>query len=151
MSLIVFNVIFETSLYMIRITRLIFIHVYTVYMLILESYCLYCILICHRYHELCLNWHILIMFLNCVVVYGRTACKTAFGWWAILVKYVFNKLRTSDTMCRHKSWSTLAQVKACFLTAPSNYYLDHCLTITKCVVWHSTESNFTRNYKYINP
>ena len=31
------------------------------------------------------------MLINCVVVYGRTSCKTASGWWVILVKYVLIK------------------------------------------------------------
>ena len=37
----------------------------------------------------------------------------------------FNSLRPSDTIWRHRSGSTLAQVMACCLRAP-NHYLDQC-------------------------
>ena len=37
----------------------------------------------------------------------------------------FNSLWHSDVICRHRSGSTLAQVMACFLTAPS-HYLNQC-------------------------
>ena len=40
------------------------------------------------YHVSCCT--IVIMLINCVV-YGRTSCKTALGWWVILVKYVLIK------------------------------------------------------------
>ena len=33
------------------------------------------------------------MCMNCVIVYGRTSCKTASGWWVILVKYVLIKIK----------------------------------------------------------
>ena len=42
----------------------------------------------------------------------------------------------SDTIWRHRSWSTLAQVMACCLTAPS-HYLNQCWLITSKVQWHS--------------
>ena len=35
-----------------------------------------------------LCWCFVVMYINCIVVYGRTSCKTASGWWVILVKYV---------------------------------------------------------------
>ena len=38
-----------------------------------------------------LCWCFVVMYINCVVVYGRTSCKTASGWWVILVKYVLIK------------------------------------------------------------
>ena len=41
------------------------------------------------YHVSCCI--IVTMFINCVV-YGRTLCKTALGWWVILVKYVLIKI-----------------------------------------------------------
>ena len=42
-----------------------------------------------------------------------------------------NTLRPSDAICRHRSGSTLVQVMACYLTAPS-HYLNQCwLTISK--------------------
>ena len=42
------------------------------------------------------------------------------------------------------SGSTLAQVKAGCLTAPS-HYLNQCWLIIKDVLWHSTVTNFTRS------
>ena len=39
-----------------------------------------------------------------------------------------NSLRPSDAIWRHRSWSTLAQVMACCLTAPS-HYLNQCWLI----------------------
>ena len=55
-----------------------------------------------------------------------------------------NSLWPSDTIWRHKSGSTLAQVMACCLTAPSHYLNECWLTISK-VQWHPSESNFTRD------
>ena len=60
-----------------------------------------------------LCWCFVVMYINCVVVYGRTSCNTASGWWVILVKYVLikkkkkkflfagiNSLRPSDAYMR---------------------------------------------------
>ena len=55
-----------------------------------------------------------------------------------------NSLRPSDTIRRYRTGSTLAQVIACCLTAPS-YYLNQCWQIIRKVLWHSPESNFTRH------
>ena len=52
------------------------------------SYCLYRILICRNYIHVDL---FVIMYMNCVIVYGRTSCKTDFGRWVTLVKYVLMK------------------------------------------------------------
>ena len=38
-----------------------------------------------------LCWCFVVMYINCIVVYGRTSCKTTSGWWVILVKYVLIK------------------------------------------------------------
>ena len=54
-----------------------------------------------------------------------------------------NSLWPSDTIWRHKSGSTLAQVMACCLTTPS-HYLNQCWLINSKVQWHSSECNFTR-------
>ena len=37
--------------------------------------------------------------MNCVIVYGRTSCKTASGWWVILIKYVLIKIKIK--ICRY--------------------------------------------------
>ena len=47
-----------------------------------------------------LCWCFVVMYINCVVVYGRTSCKTASGWWVILVKYVLiKKKKKKKTYC----------------------------------------------------
>ena len=48
-----------------------------------------------------------------------------------------------------KSGSTLAQVMACCLMAPS-HYLNQCWFIISRVQWHPSESNFTRNTSVIS-
>ena len=48
-----------------------------------------------------------------------------------------------------RSWSTLAQVMAKCLTAPS-HYLNQCLLIISQVQWHSSEGNFSRDTSVIN-
>ena len=53
----------------------------------------------------------------------------------------FNSLGPSDAIWRQWSWTTLAQVMACFLTAPS-HYLNQCWLIIRGVLWHTSESSF---------
>ena len=53
-----------------------------------------------------------------------------------------NSLRPSDAIWRQWSWTTLAQVMACCLTAPS-HYLNQCWLIIRGVLWHSSENSFT--------
>ena len=48
----------------------------------------------------------------------------------------------SDAIWCQRSGSTLAQVMACSLTAPS-YYLNQCWLIISKVHWHLSEGNFT--------
>ena len=64
-----------------------------------------------------------------------------FGWSTCIEKECdfVNSLWPSDAIWRHRSGSTLAQVMACCLTAPS-HYLNQCwLTISKVHAWHSPE------------
>ena len=56
----------------------------------------------------------------------------------------FNSLWPSDAIWRQIPRSTLAQVMACCLTAPS-HYLNQCWLIINKVQWHSSECNFTRD------
>ena len=56
----------------------------------------------------------------------------------------FNSSWPSDVIWRQGSRSTLAQVMACCLTAPSHYLNQGWLMISK-VLWHSPDSNFTEN------
>ena len=56
----------------------------------------------------------------------------------------FNPLRPTDAILRHRSGSTLAQVMACCLTAPSHHLNQCCIIISK-VYWHSSEGSFLRD------
>ena len=58
--------------------------------------------------------------------------------------HVINSLRPSDSIWQQGSGSTLAQVMACCLTAPS-HYLNQCWLIISKVLWHSSEGNFVRD------
>ena len=60
-----------------------------------------------------------------------------------------NSLGPSDAIWRQKSGSTLVQVMACCLTAPS-HYLNQCWLIISKVSWHSFEGNFTAGISAIN-
>ena len=60
-------------------------------------------------------------------------------WWSLV-----NSLWPSDTVWLHRSGSTLAQVMACCLMAPS-HYLNQCWLMISEVLWHSPDSNFTEN------
>ena len=55
-----------------------------------------------------------------------------------------NSLRPSDAIWRHRSGSTLAQLLACCLTAPS-HYLNQCWLIISKVLWHSSAGDFIRD------
>ena len=59
------------------------------------------------------------------------------SWWSDKI----NSLWPSDTIWWHGSGSTLAQVMACCLTAPS-HYLNQCWPIIRKVLWHSLEEMF---------
>ena len=60
-----------------------------------------------------------------------------------------NSLGPSDTIWRWRSWSTLVQVMACCLTAPS-HYLNQCWLITREVLWHSSEDIIIRRFEDTN-
>ena len=55
---------------------------------------------------------------------------------------IFNSLRPSDAIWWYRSGSTLAQVMAWCLTAPS-HYLNQCWQIISEVIRHLHEGNFT--------
>ena len=61
----------------------------------------------------------------------------------------FNSLWPSDAIWRHRTGSTLDQVMACCLTAPS-HYLNQCWLIISKVHWHSSEGNFAKDTSAIN-
>ena len=58
--------------------------------------------------------------------------------------FMINSLWPSDVIWRHGSRSTLAQVMASCLTAPS-HYLNQSWLIIREVLWHSPDTNFTEN------
>ena len=64
-------------------------------------------------------------------------------------RYTFNSLWPSDTIWRHKSGSSLAQVMTSCLTAPS-HYLNQCWLLISKVQWHSSQYNFTRDNSAIS-
>ena len=61
----------------------------------------------------------------------------------------FNSLWPSDVIWWHRSGSTLPQVIACCLTAPS-HYLNQCQLIISKFMWHSSGGNLTRGTTVIN-
>ena len=61
----------------------------------------------------------------------------------------FNSLWPCDTIWRQRSVSTLAQVMACCLTAPS-HYLNQCWLVISEVQWYSYSGNFTKDASTIN-
>ena len=62
---------------------------------------------------------------------------------------ILNSFKPSDAIWRQRTGSTLAQVMACCLTAPS-HYLNQCWLIISKVLWRSCEDNFTRDTSAIN-
>ena len=53
-------------------------------------------------------------------------------WHLMYFFHYFISLRTTDAICWHRHWSTLAQVMACCLTAPS-HNLNHCWLKTRFI------------------
>ena len=62
---------------------------------------------------------------------------------------LINSLGPSDAIWSWRSWSTLVQVKACCLTAPS-HYLNQCWLIISKVLWHSPEDIIIRRFEETN-
>ena len=60
-----------------------------------------------------------------------------------------NSLWPSEAIWQHGSGSTLAQVMACCLMAPS-HYLNQCWLTTSKIEWHSSRDNFARDTSAIN-
>ena len=64
------------------------------------------------------------------------------GPWTV-DNFPLNSWRPSS-IWHYWTWSTLVEVMACCLSAPS-HHLDQCWLIINAVLWHSPEGNFTRN------
>ena len=62
---------------------------------------------------------------------------------------VVNSLWPSDAIQWHRLWSTLAKVKA-WCPMRQSHYLNQCWLTLKGVLWHSSESNFTRSAHELN-
>ena len=65
-----------------------------------------------------------------------------------LKSMLFNSLWPSDTVCQHRTWSSLVQVMACSQTAPS-HYLNQCWLIISEVLWHSTQAQRTISWEML--
>ena len=66
-------------------------------------------------------------------------CRSASG---VTLNNMINPLWSADTIRWQRSRSTLVQVMACCLVAPS-HYLNQCWLLVSDVLCHSPESNFT--------
>ena len=63
--------------------------------------------------------------------------------WYFLTLPLFNPLKPSGAIWGNNSGSTLTQVMACCLMAPSHYLNPCWFLISSEDLWHSSESNFT--------
>ena len=83
--------------------------------------------------------------------HGRPICRwfithqhLMFTRYCKMPDHFFNSLGPSDAIWRQRSGSTLAQVMACCLTAPS-HYLNQCWLVISGVHWDSSEGNFRKD------
>ena len=73
-------------------------------------------------------------------------------WWllftgSIIIKSMYlacDTLWPNDDIWRHRFGSTMAQVIACCLMAPS-HYLNQCLILFDNLLWYSPQVNFWEN------
>ena len=87
------------------------------------------------------------------LTYCNQILRDKFHWNVNQQTNIFYQLRSllhSDTLWWHRSWSTLAQVMAWCLTAPS-HYISQCWLINKLVIWLSQESDFIWGCRELNP
>ena len=84
---------------------------------------------------------------------ARASAAMLLNWVSQIIPVIntrtVNSLRPSDAIWRHRTMSTLAQVMACCLTAPS-HYLNQCWLIISKVHWYSYEGNLTQDTLAIN-
>ena len=67
------------------------------------------------------------------------------SWFSVTcTQHIINSSWPSDAIWQYESGSTLAQVMACCLMAPS-HCLNQCQFLISEALWHSTESNVTVN------
>ena len=70
-------------------------------------------------------------------------------WEYMCIKNISAHRGLMNPIWRQRSGSTLAQVMACCLTAPS-HYLNQCWLIIRKVQWYSSEDNLTSHISAIN-
>ena len=70
-------------------------------------------------------------------------CSKSSLWIHAQTHWFINSLWPNDAIWRHSSVSTLAQVLACCLMAPS-HYLNQCWLIFSKVLWHLTDGIIIR-------
>ena len=87
------------------------------------------------------HWYTCLLYTLCHVTgfpcYSTTipGFRLVRGVPGIFLQICIYSSRSSDAIWRHRSESTLAQVMACCLTAPT-HYLNHCwLIISKAFIW----------------
>ena len=80
---------------------------------------------------------------------NKRLSKQSRGWWFETPSRPLWRRWLIDAIWRHRSGSTLAQVMACCLRAPSSY-LNQCWLIPNMVQWQSPKSYFTINTSAIN-
>ena len=80
--------------------------------------------------------------LSSLAIFGNN--ERANGWEDRLWKgwIILNSLWPSDAIQQHRCGSTLPQVMACCLTAPSHYLNQYWFLISEAL-WDSPDSNFT--------
>ena len=84
--------------------------------------------------------------------YERKKIKSSFRLWRHPIPHPYgrvNSLWPSDVIWRQGSGSTLPQVMACCLTAPS-HYLNQCWFIISKVHWHPSEGSLTKDTSAIS-
>ena len=79
----------------------------------------------------------------------QTLSKSSVHSSIVYRRILANSLWPSDDIWRHKSESTLAQVMACCLTAPS-HYLNQCWLIIRKARWYSSDGNSIRDNSAMN-
>ena len=83
---------------------------------------------------------------------GLYACRDLWEYFRNQTKIFlifYNSLGPSDAIWRWRYWSTLVQVMACCLKAPS-HYLNQCWLIISKVLWHSSEDIIIRRFEDTN-
>ena len=90
-----------------------------------------------------------IILMDAALQTGKCVFISCLCWSVDDILMAVNSLGFNDAIWRQGYGSTLAQVMACCLTAPS-HYLNQCWLIIRKVKWYSFEDNFTSDISGIN-